>query len=134
MFSAAQKDPRASRSAPPPQVPGGDTFASPDVTQGKHIEGSCRSAPAGGAVSHPISARREYNPGPPRADQHEQVEGLKKPNDVEVLLDRERIALATSTRPAATKRGDRRRAPEVSRRGAGGPARTRRHVHQGFRR
>ena len=39
-------------------------------------------------------------------DRNEQVEGLKRPHEVEVLLDRARIALATVTPPGSDKNAE----------------------------
>jgi Protein of unknown function (DUF1592)/Protein of unknown function (DUF1588)/Protein of unknown function (DUF1585)/Protein of unknown function (DUF1587)/Protein of unknown function (DUF1595)/Planctomycete cytochrome C len=105
--SAAQKIARLAVGAPH-KTPGGDTFrVPPDVTQEEHVEG-LPIGTRGGAVfpyvfpqdgSYEIQVRLTR-------DRNEQVEGLKKPHEVEVLIDRERVGLFTVKPPGADKNAE----------------------------
>lgn len=98
--SAAQKIARLAIGTPR-NVPAGDTFrVAPDVTQESHVEG-LPIGTRGGAVfpyifpqdgSYEIQVRLAR-------DRNEQVEGLRKPHEVEILIDRERVSLFTVKPP-----------------------------------
>lgn len=105
--SAAQKIARLAVGAPR-KAPGGDTFrVAPDVTQEEHVEG-LPIGTRGGALFHYIFPQDGIYEIKARLarDRNEEVEGLKKPHEaheVEVLIDRERVALATVKPPGADK-------------------------------
>jgi hypothetical protein len=105
--SAAQKIARLAIGAPR-KAPGGDTFRiKPDVTQEEHVEGLPLGT-RGGAIfpyTFPQDGAYEIQVRLAR-DRNEQVEGLKKPHEVEVLIDRERIALETVTPPGSDKNAE----------------------------
>ena len=105
--SAAQKIARLAVGAPR-KVPGGDTFrVPPDVTQEEHVEGLPIGTRGGEVIPYTFPQDGEYEIQVRLArDRNEQVEGLKKPHEVEILLDRERIALATVKPPGADKNAE----------------------------
>lgn len=100
--SAAQKIARLAVGAPN-KMPMAETFRlKPDVTQEEHVEGLPLGT-RGGAVwpcVFPEDGDYEIQVRLSR-DRNDQVEGLKRPTDVEVLLDRERIAVATVKPPGS---------------------------------
>ena len=105
--SAAQKIARLAVGAPR-KTPNGDTFrVAPDVTQEEHVQG-LPVGTRGGAVfpyvfpqdgSYEIQVRLTR-------DRNEQVEGLRKPHEVEMLIDRERVGLFTVKPPGADKNAE----------------------------
>jgi hypothetical protein len=105
--SAAQKIARLAVGAPR-KTPGGDTFRiRPDVTQEEHVEGLPIGTRGGGVFPYTFPQDGEYEIQVRLArDRNEQVEGLKRPHEVEVLIDRERVALATVKPPGADKNAD----------------------------
>ncbi len=106
-ISAAQKIARLAIGVPR-KTPGGDTFrVRPDLTQEDHIEGLPIGTRGGVSIpySFPLDGDYEIQVRLAR-DRNEHVEGLKKPHDVEVLIDRERVALATVKPPGADKNAE----------------------------
>ncbi|MSU65336.1 MAG: DUF1592 domain-containing protein [Opitutus sp.] len=105
--SAAQKIARLAMGAAG-KTPGGDTFrVRPDVTQEEHVEGLPFGTRGGTLIpySFPQDGTYEIQVRLQR-DRNEQVEGLKKPHDIEVLVDRERVALATVKPPGSDKNAE----------------------------
>ena len=100
--SAAQKIARLAVGAPR-KAPGGDTFRlPPDQTQEEHVEGLPIGTRGGGVFPYLFPQDGDYEIQVRLArDRNEQVEGLKKPSEVEVLLDKERIAIATVKPPGS---------------------------------
>jgi hypothetical protein len=90
------------------KAPGGDTFrVKPDVTQEEHIEGLPLGTRGGMVVPYVFPQDGEYEIQVRLArDRNEQVEGLKKPHDIEFLVDRERVALFTVKPPGADKNAE----------------------------
>jgi hypothetical protein len=105
--SAAQKIARLAVGAPR-KAPGGETFRlPPDLTQEEHIEGLPIGTRGGGVFPYLFPQDGDYEIQVRLSrDRNEQVEGLKKPADVEVLLDKERIAIATVKPPGADKNAE----------------------------
>jgi hypothetical protein len=105
--SAAQKIARLAVGAPG-KSPGGDTFrVRPDVTQEEHVEGLPIGTRGGAVFPYTFPQDGEYEIQVRLArDRNEQVEGLKKPHEVEVLIDRERVALATVKPPGSDKNAE----------------------------
>ncbi|MDR3618014.1 MAG: DUF1592 domain-containing protein [Paludisphaera borealis] len=85
----------------PGRSPGGDTFrVRADVTQEEHVEGLPIGTRGGTLIRYTFPQDGEYDVQLRLArDRNEQVEGLHNPHDLEVLLDRERMALFTVTPP-----------------------------------
>lgn len=105
--SAAQKIARLAVGTPR-KTPGGDTFrVKPDVTQEDHVEGLPIGTRGGALFPYvfPQDGVYEFQARLAR-DRNEQVEGLKKPHDVEVLIDRERVGLATVKPPGPDKNAE----------------------------
>ncbi|HEX2854260.1 MAG TPA: DUF1592 domain-containing protein [Opitutaceae bacterium] len=106
--SAAQKIARLAVGTPR-KTPGGETFrVAPDVTQEDHVEG-LPIGTRGGAVfryAFPQDGTYELKVRLAR-DRNEEVEGLKKPHEVELLIDRERVALETVKPPGPDKNQER---------------------------
>ncbi len=105
--SAAQKISRLAIGAAG-KAPGGDTFrVRPDLTQEEHVEGLPFGTRGGTLIPYSFPQDGEYEIQVRLArDRNEQVEGLKKPHDIEVLVDRERLALATVKPPGADKNAE----------------------------
>jgi mono/diheme cytochrome c family protein len=105
--SAAQKIARLAIGAPR-KTPGGDTFrVPPDLTQEGHIAGLPLGTRGGALISYTFPQDGEYEIQVRLArDRNEQVEGLKAPHDVEVLIDGARVALATVKPPGADKNAE----------------------------
>src|SRR5688572_27527546 len=105
--SAAQKIARLALGTPR-KTPGGDTFRiRPDVTQEHHVEGLPIGTRGGTVIPYTFPQDGEYEIQVRLArDRNEQVEGLKKPHEVEVLIDRERVALATVNSPGSDKNAE----------------------------
>ena len=85
--------------------PDGDTIRVPaDVTQEEHVEGLPIGTRGGALISYTFPLDGDYEIQLRLArDRNEQVEGLREPHQLEVLLDRERVALL----PLAPPRSDR---------------------------
>ena len=85
----------------PSRSPGGETIRVPaDVTQEEHIDG-LPIGTRGGALVHytfPMDGEYEVQIRLTR-DRDEHVEGLSEPHDLELLLDRDRVALFTVKPP-----------------------------------
>ncbi len=90
------------------KAPGGDTFrVKPDVTQEEHIEGLPLGTRGGTLIPYVFPQDGEYEIQVRLArDRNEQVEGLKKPHDIEFLVDRERVALFTVKPPGSDKNAE----------------------------
>jgi hypothetical protein len=90
------------------KAPGGDTFrVRPDLTQEEHIDGLPIGTRGGTLIRYTFPQDGDYEVQVRLArDRNEQVEGLRKPHDVEVLLDRERVALFTVKPPGADKNAE----------------------------
>lgn len=105
--SAAQKIARLAVGTPR-KVPGGDTFRlKPDLTQEGHVEG-LPFGTRGGALfpyTFPLDGVYEIQVRLAR-DRNEQVEGLRQPHEIEILLDGERVGLATVRPPGADKNAE----------------------------
>ena len=98
--SAAEKISRVAIGRPS-RSPGGETIRVPaDLTQEEHIDG-LPIGTRGGALVHytfPMDGEYEIQIRLTR-DRDEHVEGLSEPHDLEVLLDRDRVALLTVKPP-----------------------------------
>lgn len=105
--SAAQKIARLAVGTPR-KSPGGDTFrVRPDVTQEEHVEGLPLGTRGGILIPYLFPQDGDYEVQVRlQRDRNEQVEGLKRPHEVEVILDRERIALAVVKPPGADKNAE----------------------------
>jgi hypothetical protein len=96
--SAAQKIAQLAVGVPR-KTPNGDTFRlPPDVTQEAHVEGLPVGTRGGASFRYNFAQDGTYEIQARLArDRNEQVEGLKKSHEVEVLVDRERVGLFTVT-------------------------------------
>jgi hypothetical protein len=98
--SAAEKISRLAVGSPG-RSPGGDTIRIPaDRTQEEQVP-DLPPGTRGGALLHytfPLTGEYEISVRLSR-DRNEEVEGLKEPHDVEILLDRERVGLFTVRPP-----------------------------------
>ena len=105
--SAAQKIARLAVGTPR-KSPGGDTFrVRPDVTQEEHVEGLPLGTRGGLLIPYLFPQDGEYEVQVRlQRDRNEQVEGLKRPHEIEFLLDRARVALATVKPPGADKNAE----------------------------
>lgn len=105
--SAAQKIARLAVGTPR-KTPTGETFrVPPDVTQEEHVEGLPIGTRGGAVFSYTFPQDGTYEVQVRLArDRNEQVEGLKKPHAVEVLVDRERVGLFTVQPPGADKNAE----------------------------
>jgi hypothetical protein len=90
------------------KAPGGDTFrVRPDLTQEEHIEGLPIGTRGGTLIPYDFPQDGEYEIQVRLArDRNEQVEGLKKPHEVEFLVDRERVGLFTVSPPGSDKNAE----------------------------
>ncbi|MDP3069564.1 MAG: DUF1592 domain-containing protein [Opitutaceae bacterium] len=105
--SAAQKIARLAVGTPR-KAPGGDTFrVRPDVTQEEHVEGLPLGTRGGILIPYLFPQDGDYEVAVRlQRDRNEQVEGLRRPHEVEVLLNRERVAVATVKPPGADKNAE----------------------------
>ncbi len=105
--SAAQKIARLALGAPR-KSPAGETFRlRPDLTQEDHIEGLPLGTRGGGLFPYVFAQDGDYEIQLRLArDRNEQVEGLKKPAEIEVLIDGERVAFETVKPPGADKNAE----------------------------
>ncbi|MEO7411922.1 MAG: DUF1592 domain-containing protein [Opitutaceae bacterium] len=105
--SAAQKIARLAIGAPR-KTPNGDTFrVAPEVTQEEHVEGLPVGTRGGAVFPYVFPQDGSYEIQVRLArDRNEQVEGLKKPHEVEALIDRERVGLFTVSPPGADKNAE----------------------------
>ena len=103
-ISAAEKISQLAVGAPR-RAPGGDPFRlRPDLTQEEHVEG-LPVGTRGGALlpcTFPRDGEYEIQIRLTR-DRNEEVEGLREPHELEVLLDRERVKLFTVAPPKGDK-------------------------------
>ena len=81
--------------------PGGDTIRiRPDITQEDHVEGLPLGTRGGAVIRYTFPRDGAYDVQIRLArDRNEHVEGLRKPHEIEVLLDRERLATLTVKPP-----------------------------------
>jgi mono/diheme cytochrome c family protein len=102
--TAAQKIARLAVGTPR-KTPTGDTFRVPsDRTQEEHVEGLPVGTRGGAEFPSVFPQDGQYEIQVRLArDRNEHVEGLKKPHEIEVLIDRERVALFTVQPPGADK-------------------------------
>ena len=105
--SAAQKIARLAVGTPR-KAPGGDTFrVRPDVTQEDHVEGLPLGTRGGILIPYTFPQEGDYDIQVRlQRDRNEQVEGLRRPHDIEILLDRARLAVATVKPPGADKNAE----------------------------
>jgi hypothetical protein len=104
--SAAQKIARLAVGTPR-KTPGGETYrVPPDVTQEEHVDGLPLGTRGGALFRHvfPVDGVYEFQVRLAR-DRNEQVEGLKRAHEVEILIDRERAGSFT-VEPRADKNAD----------------------------
>jgi mono/diheme cytochrome c family protein len=99
-ISAAEKISRIAVGRPQ-RAPGGNTFRlPPDLTQEAHVEGLPPGTRGGTLLTHTFPRDGEYEVQIRLArDRNEEVEGLREPHELEVLLDRERVQLFTVAPP-----------------------------------
>ena len=99
-ISAAQKISRLAVGRPG-RSPGGTTIRiRPDITQEEHFDGLPLGTRGGALVLHTFPADGEYEIQIRLArDRNEHIEGLTKPHELELLLDRERVQLFTVAPP-----------------------------------
>ncbi len=85
----------------PRRSPGGDTFrVHADLTQEEHVEGLPIGTRGGMIIPYTFPRDGEFEVQVRLArDRNEHVEGLREPHELEVLLDRERVALLTILPP-----------------------------------
>ncbi len=105
--SAAQKIARLAVGTPR-KTPAGETFrVRPDLTQEDHVEGLPIGTRGGAVFAYTFPQDGDYQIEVRlQRDRNEQVEGLRKPHEVEVLIDRERVALATVKPPGPDKNAE----------------------------
>jgi hypothetical protein len=86
-----------------PKTPNSDTFRTqPDFTQEGHIEGLPLGTRGGLLIPYNFPGDGDYDIQVwLTRDRNEQVEGLREPHELEVLLDRKRMASFTVKPPAA---------------------------------
>ncbi len=99
-INAAQKISRLAVGTPS-RSPGGDTIRiRADLTQEEHVEGLPIGTRGGAPIPYTFPQDGEYEIQLRLArDRNEQVEGLREPHEVEVLIDRDRVALLTVMPP-----------------------------------
>ncbi len=87
------------------QTLSGDTYrVRPDITQEEHVEGLPIGTRGGTLIQHSFPVDGEYEVQVRLArDRNEEVEGLTEPNEIEFLLDRERIELLSVAPPPGRK-------------------------------
>lgn len=99
-ISAAEKISRLALGSPS-RTPGGETYRTPpDLTQEEHVEGLPPGTRGGMLIEHTFPRDGEYQVQIRLTrDRNEHVEGLGEPHELELLLDRERVAAFTVSRP-----------------------------------
>ena len=99
-ISAAEKISRLAVGRPG-NSPDGYTYRlPPDLTQEQHLDGLPIGTRGGALVPYTFPLDAEYDIVVRLSrDRNEEVEGLREPHDVEILLDRERLGLFTITPP-----------------------------------
>ena len=87
----------------PGKSPGGDTFRiRPDVTQEEHVDGLPLGTRGGLLIPYLFPQDGDYEVQVRlQRDRNEQVEGLRHAHEIEILLDRTRLALATVKPPGS---------------------------------
>jgi hypothetical protein len=100
-ISAAQKISRLAV-GPLQRAPGGDTIRiRADLTQEEHVEGLPVGTRGGTSLLYTFPRDGEYDIQIRLTrDRNEEIEGLREPHELEVLLDRERVKLFTVAPPA----------------------------------
>ena len=90
------------------KAPLGDTFRiRPDVTQEDHVPGLPLGTRGGLLIPYLFPQDGEYEVQVRlQRDRNEQVEGLRRPHEIEVLLDRAQVAFATVKPPGADKNAE----------------------------
>ncbi|WP_406697087.1 DUF1592 domain-containing protein [Singulisphaera sp. Ch08] len=103
-ITASQKISRLAVGSPR-RSPGGDTIRiRADLTQEEHVDGLPLGTRGGALIPYQFPRSGEYEIQLRLArDRNEQVEGLREPHELEVLLDRERVGLLTVTPPSGGK-------------------------------
>ncbi len=103
-ISAAEKISRLAVGAPR-RAPGGDTFRMrADLTQEEHVEGLPVGTRGGALLLYTFPRDGEYEIQIRLTrDRNEEVEGLREPHELEVLVDRERVRLFTVAPPKGDK-------------------------------
>ena len=106
-ITAAQKISRQAVGAPR-RSPGGDTFRiRADLTQEERVEGLPVGTRGGALIPYTFPRDGEYEIQLRLArDRNEEIEGLREPHELELLLDRERIALFTIAPPKGHRNFD----------------------------
>jgi len=99
-ISAAQKISRMAVGTPG-RAPGADTFRiRPDVTQESHVEGLPLGTRGGTLIPYYFPQDGEYEVQVHlMRDRNDELEGLKEPHELDVLLDRERVERFTIKPP-----------------------------------
>ena len=89
----------------PGRSPGGDTFrVRADSTQEENVDGLPIGTRGGALIRYTFPQDGDYEVQLRLArDRNEHVEGLREPHELEVLLDRERMALLTVTPPRSER-------------------------------
>ncbi len=103
-ISAAEKISRLAIGAPHRQ-PGGDTYRPrPDLTQEGHVEGLPHGTRGGMLLEHTFPRDGEYEVQIRLTrDRNEEVEGLREPHEVDVLLDSRPVNTLTVAPPTADR-------------------------------
>ncbi len=103
-ITAAQKISRLAVGSPG-RSPGGDTIRiRADLTQEEHVEGLPLGTRGGASIPYTFPQDGEYEIQLRLArDRNEHVEGLREPHELEILLDRERMASFTLKPPGAER-------------------------------
>src|SRR5262245_10535393 len=104
-ITAAQKISRLALGRAP-KTPDSDTFrVQPDLTQEGHVEGLPLGTRGGSLIPYTFPQDGEYDVQVwLTRDRNEHMEGLREPHELEVLLDRKRVASFT-VKPPAKKEG-----------------------------
>ena len=91
-----------------PNTPNSETFRpQPDLTQEGHVEGLPLGTRGGMLIPYTFPQDGEYDVQVwLTRDRNEKVEGLREPHELEVLLDRKRMASFTVKPPAKVKRDE----------------------------
>jgi Protein of unknown function (DUF1592)/Protein of unknown function (DUF1588)/Protein of unknown function (DUF1585)/Protein of unknown function (DUF1587)/Protein of unknown function (DUF1595)/Planctomycete cytochrome C len=89
----------------PRRSPGGETIrVRADLTQEEHIEGLPIGTRGGALIPYTFPQDGEFEIQLRLArDRNEHVEGMREPHELEILLDRERVALLTVTPPRSER-------------------------------
>ena len=103
-ISAAEKISRLAVGAPY-RKPGGDTFRlRPDLTQEEHVEGLPPGTRGGTLLKHTFPRDGEYEIQIRLTrDRNEEIEGLREPHEVVVLLDRKQVQAFTVAPPKGNR-------------------------------